>query len=114
MFNIRSGYIICNKTVNTDGLICETKDTLLTSLALVVHSAIADPLTEHRAKLAEQRQQLLDARKQADTDARRGWHWYNDEDPQPEELPDNEKAQTPPPEPEKPVEQKPEPPKTVN
>ena len=87
---------------------------LLTSLALVVHSAIADPLTEHRAKLAEQRQQLLDARKQADTDARRGWHWYNDEDPQPEELPDNEKAQTPPPEPEKPVEQKkPEPPKTV-
>ncbi len=89
---------------------------LLTSLALVVHSSIADPLTDYRAKLAEQRQQMLDARKQADIDARRGWHWYNDEEPQPEEPPadEDETAQTPPPEPEKPVEpEQPKPPQTV-
>lgn len=85
---------------------------LLTALALAVHSATADPLTEYRAKLAEQQQRLLDARKQADIDARRGWHWYNEEEPQPEEAPPEESAQTPPPE--KPVEkEKPEPPKTV-
>lgn len=84
---------------------------IVTSLALFIHGAVATPLDDYRAKLAEQQQQMIDARTKADSDARKGWHWYSEEEPE-EVQPEEEVAQSPPAE-KPPEKEKPAPPKTV-
>lgn len=85
--------------------------TLAAILAVDATRLMADPLSDFRRKLDEQQQSLLNARKQADQQARQGWHWYKEEEPKEETTEEEPPA---PPKPEQPKqESQPEKPKTV-